>query len=270
MAKRSKPKDLNEVVEEIKGAIESTPKKAKRILCKTLLKECGYQVKTKERAELLMKTFTEAGITVTPGLVECDRDDWITLTILQPNVPVEDLMPQNNFISEKEIETTVDDLWFSELLTKSFDSEKEVEIRFILPLLERLGYSEEDRADGYQVEIYEGVRKTTKEADFVLFDGRNRSKDNALLVIEAKAMGKKLSDYIGQARTYAIWLGTPYYLVTNGDEIRVFLYRSPIESDIEVFNGNRKDLRETFRNLYNLISKRAIVEYQKRKRAIIP
>lgn len=268
MAKRGKAKDLNEVVEEIKGAIESTPKKAKRILCKTLLKECGFQVKTKDRAELLMKTFTEAGITVTPGLVECDRDDWITLTVLQPNIPVEDLLPKDNLISEKEVAATVDDLWFSELLTKTFDSEKEVEIRFILPLLERLGYKEDDRADGYQVEIYEGVRKATKEADFVLFDGRNRSKDNTLLVIEAKAMGKKLSDYIGQARTYAIWLGTPYYLVTNGDDIRVFLYRSAIESDVEVFTGNRKDLRESFRNLYNLISKRAIVEYQKKKKAM--
>lgn len=270
MAKRGKAKDLNEVVEEIRGAIESTPKKAKRILCKTLLKECGFQVKTKDRAELLMKTFTESGITITPDLVSCDRDDWITLTILQPNVPVEDLLPRNNLISEKEIAATVDDLWFSNLLTKNFDSEKEVEIRFILPLLERLGYSEDDRADGYPVEIYEGVRKTTKEADFVLFDGRNRSKDNALLVIEAKAMGKKLHDYIGQARTYSIWLGTPYYLVTNGEEIRVFLYRSPIESDVEVFTGSRKDLRETFRNLYNLISKRAIIEYQKRKKAMTP
>ena len=269
MAKRGKAKDLNEVVEEIKGAIESTPKKAKRILCKTLLKECGFQVKTRERAELLMKTFTEAEITVTPNMVECDREDWITLSLLQPSVPVEDFLPEKNLISDKEVTKTVDDLWFTELLTKTFESEKEVEIRFILPLLERLGYSEDDRADGYPVEIYEGVRKTTKEADFVLFDGRNRSKDNALLVIEAKAMGKKLSDYIGQARTYTIWLSTPYYLLTNGDEIRVFLYRSPIESDIEVFTAQRKDLREAFRNLYNLISKKAVVEYQKRRRVMV-
>lgn len=268
MAKRGKARDLNEVVEEIKGAIESTPKKAKRILCKTLLKECGFQVKTKDRAELLMKTFSEAGITITPGLIECDRDDWIALTILQPNIPVHNITPGESLITEKEVEATVDNLWFSELLTKTFDSEKEVEIRFILPLLERLGYTEDDRADGYPVEIYEGVRKTTKEADFVLFDGRNRSKDNTLLVIEAKAVGKKLTDYIGQARTYAIWLGTPYYMVTNGDEIRVYLYRSPIESDVEVFTGKRNKLRESFRDLYNLISKKAIIEYQKRKKAL--
>lgn len=267
MAKRGKAKDLNEVIEEIKGAIESTPKRSKRILCKTLLKECGYQVKTKERAELLMKTFSDAGITVIPDLTECDRDDWITLSLLEPPVPIE--LPETNLISDREIAAAVDDIWFSELLTKNFDSEKEVEIRFILPLLERLGYAECDRADGYQVEIYEGVRKAVKEADFVLFDGPNRSKDNALLVIEAKATNKKLSDYIGQARTYAIWLGTPYYLVTNGNEIRVFLYRSPIESDVEVFTGNRKNLREAFKNLYNLVSKRAIVEYQKRKKALV-
>ncbi|MGB9886775.1 MAG: type I restriction enzyme HsdR N-terminal domain-containing protein [Moorellales bacterium] len=268
MARRGGQKDLTEVIEEIKGAIESTPKRAKRILCKTLLKECGFQHKTRERAEMLMKAFAEAKITVTPSLVDCGRDDWITLSLIDPQVPVE--MPEAEMeaaVAELDVEN---DPWFDEILTKNFDSEREVEIRFILPLLERLGYTEDDRADGYSVEIYEGVRKAVKEADFVLFDGRNRSKDNALMVIEAKAMGKKLADYVGQARTYAIWLGTPYYLVTNGDEIRVFLYRSPIESDVEVFTGNRRDLKSSFRNLYNLVSKRAIVEYQRRKKSVIP
>lgn len=64
-----------------------------------------------------------------------------------------------------------------------------METRFILPLLERLGHEEEDRADGYTVEIYEGVRKATEEEDFVLFDGPSRIRDNALLVIEAKGAG---------------------------------------------------------------------------------
>jgi hypothetical protein len=72
-------------------------------------------------------------------------------------------------------------------------------LRFVIPLLERIGYNEDDRADGHPVEQVIGVRKTRTEADFVLFDGKNRSNDSALLVVEAKNIGKNLSDHIQQA-----------------------------------------------------------------------
>lgn len=58
--------------------------------------------------------------------------------------------------------------------------------------------------------------------------------------------------------------------MTNSDEIRVFLYRSPIESDVEVFDGTRQNLKQAFKNLYNPISKPAIVEYKRRRRASAP
>ncbi len=252
-------KNLPDVAAEIKEAIENSPRKSKRVLLKTLLSACGFATKTKDRAAALAQALSDAGIAAFPSIVDAGRDDWITLSLLNPQVPV---MP-----TSETAERTIDaDPWFDQIGTKPLDSEREVEIRFILPLLERLGYDEEDRSDGYTVEIYEGVRKSTKEADFVLFDGPNRSKDNSLLVVEAKSLGRKVSDYIGQARTYAIWLGTPYYLVTNGDELRVFLYRSPIESDVEVFSATRQTLKGAFSGLYNLISKEAIVEYKRRKR----
>ena len=111
-------------------------------------------------------------------------------------------------------------------------------------------------------------RKTKTEADFVLFNGLNRSRDNALMVVEAKNTGKKIGDYIGQARSYAMFLGTPYFLVTNGDDIRVFLYRSPIESDVEVFKSTRMHISSTFQSLYNLVSKKAIVEYKRQKSTV--
>lgn len=135
--------------------------------------------------------------------------------------------------------------------------------------MERLGFSEDDRADGYPVEQVVGVKRSKTEADFVLFDGRNRTKDNALLVVEAKALGRNLADHISQAKSYAMFLGTPYFLVTNGDDIRVFLYRSPIESDVEVFKAKRRDLAQTFRTLYNFISREAIVEYKRKKSSFI-
>ena len=44
------------------------------------------------------------------------------------------------------------DGWFDKLQNREFRTEKEVENKFILPLLTRLGYSEDDRYDGMIVE----------------------------------------------------------------------------------------------------------------------
>jgi len=85
------------------------------------------------------------------------------------------------------------------------------------------------------------------------------------MVVEAKKIGKNLNDHIGQARSYAMFLGTPYFFITNGDDIRVFLYRSPIESDVEVFKSTRQDIASTFSSLFNLVSKKAIIEYKRKK-----
>jgi hypothetical protein len=259
MAKKSKVKDTATIITEIKSAIESSSKKSKRLLLKTLLRNFGLKAKTKERAETLTKDLNDAGIFVTPFLIDCDRNEWVTLSISDPPIP----------IAEKEITSTIqceNNEIFNEIIGKRFNTEKEVEIRFILPLLSLLGFTEEDRADGYPVEIYEGVKKSIKEADFVLFDGKNRAKDNALLVVEAKTVEKKLDKYVPQARSYAMWLGTPYYLVTNGEDIKIFHFRSAISSDVEVFNGKRQDLSATFGNLYRYINKEAIIEYKRQRK----
>lgn len=48
------------------------------------------------------------------------------------------------------------------------------------------------------------------------------------------------------------------------------MYRSALESDVEVFAGNRQNLRDLFTRLYDLISRAAIVEYKRRLRAGMP
>lgn len=51
--------------------------------------------------------------------------------------------------------------------------------------------------------------------------GTSRAKEDALLIVEAKKTDRILTDdSVGQARAYALWLSTPFYLVTNGDEVR--------------------------------------------------
>jgi hypothetical protein len=258
--------DKTQVANSIHEAIKDSPKKSKRVLLKTLLKMFGHKTRQRHWIEAMDKSLTESGILVSPSLVEVARDGWVVLSVTDPQLPV--AFPKDHGDNAENNQGLTQDSWLDTISSKSFNSEKEVEIRFVLPLLERLGYSEEDRADGYPVEQVVGVRKTKTEADFVLFNGLNRSKDSALMVVEAKNVGKKLADHIGQARSYAMFLGTPYFLVTNGDDIRVFLYRSPIESDVEVFKSTRKDISSTFSALFSLVSKKAIIEYKRQKTTV--
>ncbi len=260
--------DKTKVASSIREAIEDSPKKSKRVLLKTLMKMFGYKTRQGYWIEVIDKCITDVGVLISPALVEVKRDGWVVLSVTDPKLPVGDFTPKDQEGTEADNQGLEPDAWLSTISLKSFNSEKEVEIRFVLPLLERLGYSEEDRADGYPVEQIVGVRKTKTEADFVVFNGLNRSKDSALMVVEAKNVGKKLTDHISQARSYAMFLGTPYFLVTNGDDIRVFLYRSPIESDVEVFKSTRRDISSTFSVLFNLVSKKAIIEYKRQKATV--
>ncbi|WP_394366847.1 type I restriction enzyme HsdR N-terminal domain-containing protein [Mesoterricola silvestris] len=138
-----------------------------------------------------------------------------------------------------------------------------MEIRFIIPLLERLGYSEEDRVDGCTIEMTIGSRKVKGEADFVLYDGTNRSRDNVLLIVEAKRNGTRLEQAVEQARSYAMFLGAPFYLVTNGDDLRVFRFKSALETDVEVFQGTRETLGSRFHLLHGSISKSRVADLRR-------
>lgn len=260
--------DKPQIAKSIREAIEESPRKSKRVLLKTLLKMFGHKTRQRHWIEAMEKSLTDEGVLISPPLIEADRDAWVVLSVTDPRLPVGDFSPTVPVDLDGNKQAQEPDPWLTTIASKTFNSEKEVEIRFVLPLLERLGYSEEDRADGFPVEQIVGVKKTKTEADFVLFNGLNRSKDCALLVVEAKNVGKKLADHIGQAKSYAMFLGTPYFLVTNGDEIRAFLYRSPIESDVEVFKSTRKDICSTFATLFNLLSKQAVIEYKQRRATV--
>jgi len=239
----------------LKDSIATASKQTRRMRLRSLLTKFGFKVRTQDRILRLINAFAKVGILAQPVLSECDRDGWITLSIDQKGTP---RYPQVDPL----------DPWFDEIAKKEFATEKEVEIRFIVPLLERLGYSEDDRADGFPIEIVVGTKRTMTEADFVLFDGRNRSMDNALLVIEAKRTTKRVKDFISQARSYAMFMGTPYYMVTNGDDILVFHYQSPLEADRQVFTGQRATLRESFQELFGIVGKphAAAKNVERRKR----
>lgn len=178
-------------------------------------------------------------------------DDRIILTLWPPNgekvAPVSPIFPPI--------------LWFDDMKARAFESEREVEYYFIMPLLEKLGYDYDDTAIGYPVKMYEGVHKTNKQADIVLFNGASRRIEDVLLVIEAKEGDKGITvDNIGQARFYAQGLLPACYVITNGQQIIVFKFNGMLYQDERVLDFDRSILNENWEELYKYISKKAAID----------
>jgi type I site-specific restriction endonuclease len=112
--------------------------------------------------------------------------------------------------------------------------------------------------------MHEGVSLVTKVADFVLFNGTGRSKEAALLTVEAKKASRPLTEAVaGQALGYAMWLTTPYYLVTNGDEVRVYLSWGAVAPDVMLMNFKRSEMRQNWDVFFKTLNKAAVVERKK-------
>lgn len=56
----------------------------------------------------------------------------------------------------------------------------------------------------------------------------------------------------------------PYYIVTNGDEIRVYLFRGAIQPDVMLMTFKRSDLRQQWVTLYQTLNKKAVVEFKEK------
>ncbi len=79
---------------------------------------------------------------------ESKHSDWIVLAIWPPG-PITD---------NDDVPVPSDD-WFQDMQTRIFESEREVEYYFILPMLEKMGYTYDDFAIGYSVDIFKGYKK---------------------------------------------------------------------------------------------------------------
>lgn len=73
-------------------------------------------------------------------------DEWII--IITPKVIIGDT-------DTTQIQTiTPSNEWFHDIISRDFESEREVETYFVVPLLEKLGYEYDDIAIGYPVEMF--------------------------------------------------------------------------------------------------------------------
>jgi len=237
-------------VKALRREIEQNPRGYVKRRYKTIINKYGARNKTRIVDNAISKLLHENEIETYPDIHVAKREEYISLSLRDISSKVADVD-----VSDKE------KCIIEKLVNKKLDTELSVSIRFVVPLLELLGYSEDDRSDGHKVQLSFGSKKKNLQADFVLFDGRNRANSNSLLLVEVKAVGKDLKDAVGQARSYAMWIGAPFYLVTNGEEIRIFYFRKAYQPDQELFYGKRSDLNEeTFKSIYSHISKDSIIK----------
>ena len=267
----TKQLSIGDVSAEMLQSVLASPKRQRRLLSKTFWGMFGFKARTKDRIETVKATLKDQGLILNLDDAHFGaegKDDWIILSYVEPSLPsansagtAETLQP---------IECIPPESWFQLMESRKFESEREVEYFFILPLLESMGYEEDDFAIGYPIEMYEGVNRVKKEADFAVFNGLSREKKDALLVVEAKKHDKLVTqDAVGQAKGYAIWLTTPYYLVTNAEDIRLYLYRSGVQQDVELMKFLRSNLRQNWEKLYQHINKAAVIERKKKLAEIL-
>lgn len=253
----NKPQVMD-VVEEIYQSVLATPKMKRQLRSSTFWHQFRIKKKTEKCVGEVKEALRQRDLLISIDGSEFGKekkDDWIKIVVVKPPIDVIHPDPTGDPVP------TPPDTWFTLMEQRVFESEKEVEFYFIMPLLEKLGYVEEDFAIGYPVEMYEGVKRSTKEADIVVFDGVNHSKENTLLVIEAKKFNNIMTnDAVGQARAYSMWLSPPYFMAANGDEIRVYMFQGAVRSDVLLLNLKRSDLQNNWKKLYQTLNKAAVIE----------
>lgn len=256
---------VEEVAAEILQSILASPKKQRRVKSSTFWKKFGVERRSKEKIEIIKKLlevnsiFFESDEEI--GLESKDR--MVKLSYLEPELA-------EVFHKANENSLNQDVGWFEDIEERSFASEREVEQYFIAPVLKKLDYTDEDCAIGFRLNIYKGVKKERKEVDFAVFDGSLREKEKALIVVEAKSSEKKLTDdAVGQAHSYAIELSTPYYIVTNGNQIMVFLFRGGLVGDNQIMNFTRQELRLKWQEFYGRLCKASVIETKRKIKEIM-
>lgn len=139
--------------------------------------------------------------------------------------------------------------WIISLPSLRYRNEIEVEIKFVAPMVAHLGYAGGDIQARFQVGIPAGRQVVNGVADWVI----SRS-GRPFLVIEAKEPGQKLADAVqAQARSYAVALNAPCYLLANGLEVALFLRNA--QADRCILRCEAGDLGGRWQELISHIGK---------------
>ena len=117
-----------------------------------------------------------------PPLEQARRADWLVFS-----------MPELGVTTGTPPEPRPTAKWFDHLAGLRLDSEREVEIHFVSPLFEQLGYAEEQEAAGFGFVMWEGVRQHLAEADLLYFAGdvHDIDKGDPLVLVGCKDGGER-------------------------------------------------------------------------------
>lgn len=260
--------EIDQVTAEIVESIRASQAGQRRLMSKTFWDQYKIKRRSKELVEAVSESLADHDVIVTlkeSTFGEENHKEWIYLTLQDPMPPEPDPGAPSGGLDAYTQETD----WADKMAGQVYESEREVEYYFVIPLLHKLGYVDDDLAIGQRIEMYEGVRRIYKHADFVVYQGPGRALGDALLVVEAK-LGEIKDSSVGQARAYAIWLGVPYYIVTNGQETRVFLFRGAVQRDVELLRFSRHEISSMWPQIHAKLSKESVVRYKSKLASVLP
>ena len=283
----SNEESMTEAMEELFQSVLATPNHRRRLKSSIFWKRMGCKYRnpdrTKKVRELLELHSLAFSLRLKGSMDEVPdvnfgsegKSVWIVLTYQEPVSPSVSSASDTTPVSH----TTPPDSWFDKMAKIEFGpdtSEMDVMVKFIHPLFESLGYEDLDFAYSHSVVMYHGSKKVTKTADAVLFNSddyieNSRSRENALILVEGKKGGKSIDKgVVLQARSYAMWLSPVYYVLTNGDDVEVYLYQILVTAkDLKVMSFKRADLKTQWSKLFKLLCKKRVLEIQANQRRII-
>jgi len=258
-------------LEEMFQSIVATSKHQQRLKSGTFWEKLKVEKRTPQRVKQVNDWFQERHVVVNlrrpHSMLELvnhtfgteDKNDWIILSLVQPS-PVT-AVPEPNKCPQGAIRPFPEE-WFTTIERRIFASEADVECLFAFKLFEHLGYQLSDFAFQHTVPIRAGRKERSKKADMVLFDGENHVPNHALIDVETKNPANDITDYdIGQAASYANWLKTPYYVLTNGKIVKVFLVMAGCP-DVLRMSFQRPELRQKWDELLNLVGRKPVVAFK--------
>jgi hypothetical protein len=140
--------------------------------------------------------------------------------------------------------------WLLTLPSLQYRNELEVEVKFIAPLVEYLGFAADQVDLRVNVSVQVGRNTATGTADWVLWTPAHTS---PIVIVEAKAPGQPLNGAVqSQARSYAFALGAPMFLLTNGSRLQI--YRRGVQSDQLVVDCTVEELVEQWPNIVEALN----------------
>lgn len=254
-------------VQALHDQVMQSKSRKKWLKLRTLLSKFGYAKRSDANTGEITSLLSDAGIALNPPIVRfgeswgIGHDDWIILSDAAAEIVVSDPMTAA-------VATWQADEWFDRITKIELRTEKEVEIKFIVPLLARLGYGDDDRYDGMPVPAAHGSKGTVLVIDFALFNSSLESlRHQPLLTVEAKREFrlKKREDLLkahNQAKSYCLWTQCDFFLVTDSWTVQAFhIARGKLNDMSPLFVCERHELRDRFGDLYALISRDTLTSH---------